>query len=41
MPVFVHLLESSDEDVRFYSAAALSNIAVHGERLLNLHTYKK
>ena len=29
--VFVQLLESSDEDIQFYSAAALSNLAVHGE----------
>lgn len=28
--VFVQLLGSSDEDVQFYSAAALSNLAVHG-----------
>ena len=28
--VFVQLLESSDEDIQFYSAAALSNLAVHG-----------
>ena len=27
---FVKLLESNDEDVQFYSAAALSNLAVHG-----------
>ena len=30
--VFIKLLESTDEDVQFYSAAALSNLAVHGER---------
>ena len=30
MPVFVQLLDSSDEDVQFYCAAALSNLAVHG-----------
>ncbi len=29
--VFVQLLDSGDEDVQFYSAAALSNLAVHGE----------
>lgn len=28
--VFVQLLESGDEDVQFYSAASLSNLAVHG-----------
>lgn len=28
--VFVQLLASSDYDVQFYSAAALSNFAVHG-----------
>lgn len=28
--VFVQLLESEDEDVQFYCAAALSNLAVHG-----------
>lgn len=28
--VFVQLLDSSDEDIQFYSAAALSNLAVHG-----------
>lgn len=31
--VFVQLLDSSDEDVQFYCAAALSNLAVHGEAL--------
>ena len=30
VPVFVQLLDSSDEDVQFYCAAALSNLAVHG-----------
>ena len=29
VPVFVQLLDSSDEDVQFYCAAALSNLAVH------------
>ena len=28
--VFVQLLDCNDEDVQFYSAAALSNLAVHG-----------
>lgn len=28
--VFVQLLESNDEDVQFYCAAALSNLAVRG-----------
>ena len=28
--VFVQLLESQDEDVQFYCAAALSNLAVRG-----------
>ena len=31
IPVFVQLLDSSDEDVQFYCAAALSNLAVHGQ----------
>ena len=31
VPVFVQLLDSSDEDVQFYCAAALSNLAVHGK----------
>ena len=31
IPVFVQLLESGDEDVQFYCAAALSNLAVHGQ----------
>ena len=30
MPVFIRMLESQDRDVQFYSAAALSNLAVHG-----------
>jgi len=34
VPIFVHLLDSSDEDIRFYSAAALSNIAVNGKCLV-------
>ena len=34
--VFVQLLESSDEDVQFYAAAALSNLAVHGVCSLSL-----
>ena len=31
VPVFIRMLESQDRDVQFYSAAALSNLAVHGE----------
>ena len=31
VPVFIRMLESQDKDVQFYSAAALSNLAVHGE----------
>lgn len=33
--VFVQLLDSSDEDVQFYCAAALSNLAVHGKSLFS------
>ena len=30
VPVFVHLLTSNNTDIQFYSAASISNLAVHG-----------
>ena len=31
--LFVQLLSSSDQDIQFYCAAALSNLAVHGKEV--------
>ena len=33
VPIFIRLLDSRDIDVQFYSSAALSNLAVHGNGL--------
>ena len=35
LPVLLDLLQSSDRDVQYYTAAALSNIAVNGKDLFD------
>ena len=36
IPVFVQLLDSADQDIQFYCAAAISNLAVNGIYLTHI-----